>query len=1114
MGGRTNDLYVLDLSSWQWTQPATQGTAPSPRQASAITIGHENLLIVHGGRNNFVLEDLHILNFENKTWAEISATGRLPPPRHSHLICVYNSSIYLYGGMDGLGAQSFSMYCMRIPPGENYAVLRPEWVEWDSELPYNKCRTATFFNGSISIYQLGSNTLGRVNDEDAEKGLVYWDVFKSARLDLLKERKLLEDELKPKNAKRMRVQHAHNIASKMPRSFNMHTPAESKIMAYVQDYQRMFEELYPHRRPLYLTPRNECNVPKLVCTTIRPTQLMYSELYDLEGCAAFVADFLAFEPLEDPLHPPEFLPSPTNTLLWQAGDTFDMSVILCSLLLGVGYNAYVVVGYAPQRVTSNEQTQQPCPAVENRKHIELDKVLAPPTPAPATSAAAAAAAAAAAVAAKQDAVKAAAGAKKQDKDEKSTEEKKPKYVVRPPNALKSNFLESLQAKTAEEEAEAAAKAAEEEKAVAAENGDKGTEANPPPKPCKNVHAWVLVMPGTRNVTEPIFIETTTGQKYSLQDSPYEGVEYLWNHKNFWVCMQMALPHSDSRAHPKDISFELGNPSKWEPVFEDRSSRIAGDLTADEAELRSLESRGGGTRQGMRGQKPGHIHKPSMMSSSGTATQGLTRNPSKAGTDGNTPPRTAESYADSQAVGEDGEGGEQDLIPDIPPSWVPKMVIPRDAFDMRCPRGSKLTLYKKCQHEIFALFGDSSRWDGMVEKIVVYEDDERTIQTEVVEMFERRKDKLRKRETYPQKDTIVEYFKSGSSFGLKEILTIKNERRVTNFFHTARLDGLMRREEIEGQKIIETFTGRDDRLIYRSATYIAEPLESNNLDEDPKRANRKSRTKESKKMLPIRKMTEKFARNQDISADQDVAKRVFYLAEGRIRVDHHYGEQRVTRSGRVFFKDGQSQIVHVDPLAPQPEPGVLLEEYQALLLAEKDCVQAIRDSEWEFNEIFRTRTNQEQNITLETPYYDVVRIKAEESEEEEEEKTEASYDYLSPFLPPLIGMQQLTREQAFEVREKALKALKDRLIERANIIQARLDEDTANLSKQQQNFQRDREAMPQPHEEIYEKAVEESKFRIHILEKRLKRHEEQALYKYYELDHKLRSDPRLEALLSL
>lgn len=32
-------------------------------QASAICIGHSNLLIVHGGRNNFVLEDLHVLDF-------------------------------------------------------------------------------------------------------------------------------------------------------------------------------------------------------------------------------------------------------------------------------------------------------------------------------------------------------------------------------------------------------------------------------------------------------------------------------------------------------------------------------------------------------------------------------------------------------------------------------------------------------------------------------------------------------------------------------------------------------------------------------------------------------------------------------------------------------------------------------------------------------------------------------------------------------------------------------------------------------------------------------------------------------------------------------------------
>ncbi len=54
--------------------------------------------------------------------------------------------------------------------------------------------------------------------------------------------------------------------------------------------------------------------------------------------------------------------------------------------------------------------------------------------------------------------------------------------------------------------------------------------------------------------------------------------------------------------------------------------------------------------------------------------------------GDTPPRTAESGPDGGAgESEGGEGGEADVVPDLPPSWVPKLVVPRDAFDMRCPR---------------------------------------------------------------------------------------------------------------------------------------------------------------------------------------------------------------------------------------------------------------------------------------------------------------------------------------------------------------------------------------------------------------------------------------------
>lgn len=54
------------------------------------------------------------------------------------------------------------------------------------------------------------------------------------------------------------------------------------------------------------------------------------------------------------------------------------------------------------------------------------------------------------------------------------------------------------------------------------------------------------------------------------------------------------------------------------------------------------------------------------------------------------------------------------------------------------------------------------------------------------------------------------------------------------------------------------------------------------------------------------------------------------------------------------------------------------------------------------------------VPLFSPIKPLSHSQAEESEEEEEEKAEASYDYLSPFLPALIGMQTLTREQAFEV----------------------------------------------------------------------------------------------------
>ncbi|CAN0399980.1 unnamed protein product [Laminaria digitata] len=46
------------------------------------------------------------------------------------------------------------------------------------------------------------------------------------------------------------------------------------------------------------------------------------------------------------------------------------------------------------------------------------------------------------------------------------------------------------------------------------------------------------------------------------------------------------------------------------------------------------------------------------------------------------------------------------------------------------------------------------------------------------------------------------------------------------------------------------------------------------------------------------MTEKFERKAGVPAERDVAKRSYYLAEGRIRTLYHYPDGDVTRARKV------------------------------------------------------------------------------------------------------------------------------------------------------------------------------------------------------------------------
>lgn len=69
------------------------------------------------------------------------------------------------------------------------------------------------------------------------------------------------------------------------------------------------------------------------------------------------------------------------------------------------------------------------------------------------------------------------------------------------------------------------------------------------------------------VAESFFIEATTGHRYTLDGSPYNGIEFVWNHENYWACMQMPQPHSDSRADPATIKFDFLDTIAWEPLLD-------------------------------------------------------------------------------------------------------------------------------------------------------------------------------------------------------------------------------------------------------------------------------------------------------------------------------------------------------------------------------------------------------------------------------------------------------------------------------------------------------------------------------------------------------------------
>jgi len=839
--------------------------------------------------------------------------------------------------------------------------------------------------------------------------------------DKLKAKKNKKKHKSKKGSQRLKLleKERENIEN-APKSYVSNTEKESMILKYVSNFNRQYTQQFPNRKKLMLCPENEYGIKKFVCTTIRPTQLPFNEIYDYNACALFVANYIKYEPLEPSHELPTTLASPTFTLEKQVGNCFECATLLVSLLRGVGYDAYIVSGYATADVTLLDESKVyfepppsyikhndlPKPLKIVKSNIDGEEIYNPISIA--------------------DSFKVS--------NENNENEKESKYKIKPSKKFESNFLR-LQAEKEKYQAqlELEKKQLEEEEL----RKKKDEEENYDFLRGMRVHAWVLVLPGKREISEAFFIEPSTGKVTDVNDNRYLGVESVWSSQNYWANMQPCFNGLDG------ISFDLSDNLKWEFLLLSNSQP---SYSFDKQE------------------------------------------------------------ADDQ--GSDDEENEElnSNILDLPRSWVDQLVISKENFESVTPSGKKTIIYSNAKYEIYA---DYFRKDGLVTRIIYFEDEKYNFKGKIHEFYSNRSDKLVERVIISNDDTIIEYFLPGRSHGLKEHIIVGERTKEMHFYPEARNDGLYKRIDLPN-KIIEYFQERDDRLNYRSVTFDS------------------SKDSEILEQRVIVKMAEKYDRNPEIPAHKDAAKKTYFVKKEKIKVVFHREKDRIIQSWREFKKPVSEQKENINelitefqinPFLKQPKKQYLYDELCKLITSEQLCLQAIKSSAREMKEILQIRDQEENDIVLQISIYDTIRNKTiqikndNDPHKNDDDNKLADLDYLSPFIIKYTNGDgsNLSKEEAQQIRDACLSSFKQRLIDKGNIIQSRLDYTTKEYQRRQLEYSKNADTLTKDETESYVAYCNEALFKIHVLEKCLAKQKEVASSKLTNLNTKLRNDERLKCL---
>ena len=243
---------------------------------------------IRGGRNNFVLDDIFYLDLNTYTWYEANKllSPIKPSPSFGQTMVEYMGNLYLVGGCHEMGGLVDSLYMFEysIKEGETTADtlrnLRGEWKILDSIMESNPYMSPFISGNRICTLQIGAKEDDR--PRSSQLGMhSYWDILRTIEFEQLKPMESGLETFRNINVKEKNIKHVLSNLDRMPVSYSSTTIKENKMIKYAKDFNKTFTELYPHRHQLLLLPLNECGIEKFICTTIRPTQLNHTDLYDI-----------------------------------------------------------------------------------------------------------------------------------------------------------------------------------------------------------------------------------------------------------------------------------------------------------------------------------------------------------------------------------------------------------------------------------------------------------------------------------------------------------------------------------------------------------------------------------------------------------------------------------------------------------------------------------------------------------------------------------------------------------------------------------------------------------------------------------------------------------------